>query len=556
MLKTVIKSLILIFVAVNLFVYQNNAQATTSITPNKRLVIFISDLHVGVGHDPEKQDKWHPTEDFRWHIEFSDFLDRINEDGKSNVDLILVGDTFELWQSLDKDCYPDDKRCQKKPKPLCNHDDNNLGCSANEANLLIERIIAQHRDFFDALSKFASTGHNHVTLIPGNHDAALLFEKVSETVKAAFKAEAREKITIASEGYWKSEDGKLYAEHGHQIGDDPNKFDNWPTNPFITAANGIKYLQQPWGEGFVQKFYSEYENNFPVIDNLSKESEGIKYAMKAKGFDGSLDAVAKFLRFTLLQTSIKQTIAILGEPKEKDKPPKWEEKDIQALQEKLNNSAKDRLLFLVESLEKQNPMRESIENQIKNTNSFPEIADFTEEEIKDICTKRWVLKIESKGSVDNCFDDRDLGAIKQSIIDSINPESRNKRYREYLTNISTKNQFSIYIYAHTHKIESETEKNKDQGYHPFNYGSSWDPVVFNDGAWQRTATPEQFIKIAKNRNMTASEALKKLQPEDLPACYPFVVVSYINPKKPIPIAKLKYWVQYPPLSGNVASSCP
>src|SRR5580698_8867959 len=67
-----------------------------------RLRIFISDTHFGpgkvVGH-------WHNYEDARWAPEFAAFLDEMNTLGRGKADLILNGDTFELWQSLDpNDC--------------------------------------------------------------------------------------------------------------------------------------------------------------------------------------------------------------------------------------------------------------------------------------------------------------------------------------------------------------------------------------------------------------------------------------------------------------------
>jgi hypothetical protein len=48
---------------------------------------------------------WHNFEDARWAPEFAEFLDEMNRMGQGKADLILNGDAFELWQSLDpNDC--------------------------------------------------------------------------------------------------------------------------------------------------------------------------------------------------------------------------------------------------------------------------------------------------------------------------------------------------------------------------------------------------------------------------------------------------------------------
>ncbi|MGZ8911224.1 MAG: metallophosphoesterase [Methylococcaceae bacterium] len=557
MFKKLISNAVLILVLAFTLCLKQNVLAATLSNPNNKIMIFISDLHLGVGRDPSDPEpdpskkRWHPTEDFRWHKEFSGFLDRVDSDGNSNVDLILVGDTFELWQSLDITCYPDDRACQQfeTPRFYCNQA--GVGCSQDEAKVLINRIIAQHQDFFSAISKFVAKGNNRVTFIPGNHDAALLFPEVWATVQAAFESEARNKIKITTEGYWQSEDGKVYAEHGHQIGEDPNKFDNWPSNPFVTL-NGIQYLQQPWGEGFVQKFYSRYENKFPVIDNLSSEFEGVKYAMGSEGVEGTLNAVAKFLKFALFQTSLSQTSQILGGSEENNRGPKWKVKEIQ----ETLKTPKERLRFLVASLEKQSPFRLMLEEQIKNTDTFPEIAEFTDQDVIDICDKRWILNKQEEGSFDECVSDLSLGQIQQSLIDKVNPAYRNNRFQDYLKKKSPDKKLDIFIYAHTHIIESETEKDKDEGYYPFKHGSAWDPVVFNDGAWQRTATPEQLKAIigSNGDRLPPSEAIKQT-PEKLPACYPYVVITYGIKPPYKPKARLRYWIQYPTVSGYADSKC-
>ena len=72
------------------------AAAVTSVSAQSgRLTVFISDTHFGVG----KQDgQWHAFEDARWAPEFYLFLDAISRQSNGTTDLVLNGDTLELWQ--------------------------------------------------------------------------------------------------------------------------------------------------------------------------------------------------------------------------------------------------------------------------------------------------------------------------------------------------------------------------------------------------------------------------------------------------------------------------
>ncbi|NJL27483.1 MAG: hypothetical protein HC897_06080 [Thermoanaerobaculia bacterium] len=213
-----------------------------------RTAIFISDLHLGVGRDPADKSanpRWHPLEDFRWHAELKDFLARVDEMGDHRVDLVILGDFLELWQSLSKtDCHHETLS-------------KDLGCTEAEAIARTARIIDQHGPAFDHLRWFAKQGQNRITVVPGNHDAALMFAGVRKLVLDRIQAQP-DRVRVAIEGYWWSEDGKVIGEHGHQIGADVNRFDGWPDHPFIEKA-GTTYLQQPWGEQMVQEVFNEYE---------------------------------------------------------------------------------------------------------------------------------------------------------------------------------------------------------------------------------------------------------------------------------------------------------
>ena len=65
-------------------------------SPADRYTVFISDLHFGVGKNPDG--KWNSTEDFRWTKALRGFVEKISEEGSNRTDLVVVGDFLELWQ--------------------------------------------------------------------------------------------------------------------------------------------------------------------------------------------------------------------------------------------------------------------------------------------------------------------------------------------------------------------------------------------------------------------------------------------------------------------------
>jgi UDP-2,3-diacylglucosamine pyrophosphatase LpxH len=468
-----------------------------------RLRIFISDTHFGVG---KVNGHWHNFEDARWAPEFAAFLEKMNRMGKGKSDLILNGDTFELWQSLDpNDCTV-----------LVNKD---LGCTEDGALKRLQRVIQFHQPELTSIGNFAKSGDNTVTIVPGNHDAALLFPKVAQTVLAAINAPA-DRVHVATEGDWLSPDGLIYAEHGQQIGKEVNKFDHWP-QPFINYQ-GVRYLQRPWGEQFVQRFYNMYEDKYPIIDNISDESIGVKFGLKAEGSAAIPKDMGKFLTFYLTELSWSQLGANLGSPGEH---PSW---DVKAIR-------RNGIKFLAESLPNNDPLNDAAKKQISQGTFGISIDDLRDEDIIEICNLRQAVGTEDLDagrplSVEGCPRE-DLGAITQQLLSSrrkVFEVHLNDTYHRLKRDHRTDHTFQLFVYSHTHKA--------DPGFHPLS-GSPWNPFVVNTGAWQRTVTPDQLAKIQKARNLTDQTVLT-LQPEDLPPCYPVILIS---PYQNIPQSRLQYW---------------
>jgi hypothetical protein len=480
------------------------AAATSAVAQNNRLTAFISDMHLGVGKTADG--RWHPYEDARWAQDFALFLEELNRQGQGNTDLILNGDTFELWQSLQNDCVYSSK---------------DFGCTEPDALNRLNIVVGAHRNELEAIRSFAVSGNNTVFIVPGNHDAALAFPRVAAEVLRAIGAPA-DRVKIPTKGYWISADGLLYAEHGHQIGNDVNLFTNWPT-PFV-EKQGVVYLQRPWGEQLVQSFYNQFEAKYPIIDNIMGDSVGIKYGMAAEGTTGLVKDIGRFLRFYFTQSSLAQLVHSLGPA---SKGPKW---DVAAIRRGGNR-------FFVESIANDDPVRVAAEKSLNERSLGIEISELSDEEIQGICTLRAAMvaddaKNQRPPRLAVC-PQKNLGAIATAVA-----RSRDSIFRKYLETTITRlravggfrQPFLLFIFSHTHLPEAS--------YSPFEYSESrWRPIVVNTGAWQRTISEQQLKDYMKTRNLKEKDVLK-LEPENLPPCYPVVIVP---PYPSAPQSSLRYW---------------
>jgi UDP-2,3-diacylglucosamine pyrophosphatase LpxH len=258
-----------------------------------RYLTFISDLHLGVGR--RRDGTWDPTEDFRWPRALEGFLKRISEDGHERVDLVVVGDFLELWQP--------------PPEIECKGLGFDLGCTLDEMGKLSELVVAAHPEEMGLLRRFAERGENRLHLIPGNHDSTLRYQRVWRPVGEALHADSG-RIELVDSGIWSSPDGKIVAEHGHQIGLDENGYATWPD--ILRRRDQIDYVVRPWGELFVQRLFNEQEKIYEIIDNLMPESVGASFRAADRGRWGTAADIARFISFNLWETSAKQTIIFLG----------------------------------------------------------------------------------------------------------------------------------------------------------------------------------------------------------------------------------------------------
>jgi UDP-2,3-diacylglucosamine pyrophosphatase LpxH len=164
---------------------------------------FISDLHINGDDDFYRCD---------FEDELINFLKNISND---NCELIIVGDTFEMWN--DDIMSPINK---------------------------VKKIISKHTRLFSNFKKYGKL--IKITIIIGNHDFELLLNPKIKTLLAKYNINLEKKESIVR----KINGKKIFIEHGHQE-DVVNK---------LNIDNG--YLRKPIGY---------FASNF-VYNNISKRS--------------------------------------------------------------------------------------------------------------------------------------------------------------------------------------------------------------------------------------------------------------------------------------------
>lgn len=505
---TAVVRIVALFVVVML----GSVAGLDSQTSAPRFVVIIGDLHLGAGRSPSGE--WLPIEDFRWQQDFASFLRAIDEAGKGSTDLVLNGDTFELWQSTTDDCR---------------HGDRRVGCTEQEALGRLERVIAAHAADLSALGAFARSGMNRVIVVPGDHDAALLFPAVAARVIASFDAPGR--VDVATRGHWLSVDGAVYAEHGHQLPDDPYSFTAWPA-PYL-RSEGRVHLERSAGERLVQALYNELETRFPILDNFAQEGAGLKYLADADPMALPADSIQPLLLFLLARPTWQQfRLELDGGDVQ---PPEW---DLQAIR-------RGGAAVLVESLLPDDRFRATVDGALRDGRLSLDLSTLTDRQLNAICDYRAALRRSRRRLERSMTQAPTTGrapsecqrtpATRGSAFDyfwrsrDALVASRFEEVRAALVADGRPAQsIKVIALGHTHLAAVPI---------PLTRGGAT-PVVVNAGAWQRTATPYQIDQVMQERTWSAADALRQLRPEDLPACYG---VIWIEPYAGDPKPRVRFW---------------
>lgn len=447
---------------------------------SQRYIVVISDTHMGLGKTAGGV--WHPTEDFRWGVGLANFLERIAECGRDEVDLVIAGDLLELWQP------PSEMTCGGPADAIC---------PVDHFERLTKIVIEAHDTDIKNLGRFASRGNNRLFLVPGNHDAALLLPRPLELLRSAFGESAR--FVLVSNGVWKSDDGEVIVEHGHQIGQDVNRYENWPT--ITSEFNGAQYVVSPWGERFVQKLFNEQEVAYPIIDNLSPETAGARFRMADRGLWSSVKDVARFLQFNLFETALSQKVNFLGEP------PVGQEQvwSVPA------GRARGHKLFLL-SLPPDDPFSISLKGVGAEAAELRKELDalavdesaLPDDDVRALCE---LMAIRSDGR-ETCIDFLG-GAIEKLLFSKRSVVSKHIEERLREPGLSG---IRLFVYGHTHQLELEWEAR----------AGGRQVSVFNSGAFQRVVDEAGFRRRA---GTDVAAGLRNLRVDDLAPCYGAVVIG-------------------------------
>lgn len=436
--------------------------------PVTRSIVVISDLHMGPGRDPSGN--WHPYEDFRWRDEFIAFLNALSAQA-GDVDLVINGDLFELLQSATIAC-------------------GNSGCTVAAAMQRLESAIDAHADELQAIGRFAAARGNHVHVIAGDHDAALMIPEAWDRVIKAIAAPAG-RVSLAPSGRWLSPDGRVHVEHGHQLPLSADRFAKWPA--VTNAIAGRAYLERPWGEQVILRFYDRMEPKFPIVDNIAEEGVGAKFVAAAVDADPADDG-AGLLRFFLSKTTWQQFRMDLDDGEVQ--APLWDLRRIRG----------DLAGFMAASLPGDDPFAPTVK-AIAPAQLAEAAAPLSDQEIVAICDYRAAIRRARRRMERVLTQLSGVGAPMPEcprMPDTVGSAFEyywRSRDQQIATHLPHAKDLDVVVLGHTHLL--------DRPYRPLGEDG---PVVVTSGAWQRTVHPNDLEAIAAPL-------------ESLPACYSFVQIS-------------------------------
>ena len=494
----------------------------------RRLVAVIADLHLGLGRDAAGE--WRADEDFRWADELALFLEALDAEGGGATDLVLNGDTFDLTRVGDASCA---------------HEDPALGCTEPEALARLDRVLAAHRDVVGALAAFAASGANRVILVPGEHDAALLFPAVGRRVVEALGG-PESGIEVAADGYWESDDGQIHVEHGHQIGWRVDRFEDWP-DPFV-ERDGHRHLARPERARAVDAFFDQVEARYPVIDNFADEGAGLTHGLAAEGTSDLGAEVAALVRYVLFRMPWQQFRVDLDAGDVQ--PPSW---DLAAVRAQGTS-------FLVDSLPNDDRFK-PLARQAQAAGRLDALmASLGDDELIALCDyraasrrarrrfERVLTQFDPQGPpVRECPRHPDS---RGGLFDYF-WRTRDRIYGDRLTAAEAgrpPDAAPIGVFVHNHTLLVDWRQRVLEltrlgrtvivdGFSPVRNALA--PVVVNGGPWQRTITPVQFGRLRAEHGLSDAELLEALQPEQLPRCYGFVRIDPYDDAPGLPA--IRYW---------------
>jgi len=235
------------------------------------LLVFVSDLHLrdgGLADDLDKLDE----ENF---CELIDYLIEFSKQSPKEIELILLGDTFDLWEI--GDFFEDEDEFEHKMKIT---------------QRKIDKIAETQKPILDAMKKFQKIGK--IVYVTGNHDADAEYDEVRTYIIK------RLGIDFIFKQQYKNGHFGLVAEHGHRF----NKFNSASLNKAKTTGrliteNVCAYLKELEIDG--ESNMSGLRRPYVNTDRVFSYGEYFK-CMNSKGLMS--DELAKTLYDRLYKSAI------------------------------------------------------------------------------------------------------------------------------------------------------------------------------------------------------------------------------------------------------------
>jgi hypothetical protein len=227
--------------------------------------------------------------------------------------------------------------------------------------------------------------------------------------------------------------------------------------------------------------------------------------MADRGLVGTAVDVARFLRFNLADTSLRQKRQILGS-RPADGERSWDRTRARGLGHRL----------LLEALPADDPFRVLAlsggeEWAAARSALDAMVGELTDDEVDALCDQLAIRNASAGCQAAN------LGAGYESLLYS-RKEVMESHLRELLRARST---MTAFVYGHTHTFET-----------PWNVTVRPDGRlastirVANSGAFQRLIDDDRLVAMARSAGVSAAEFLRSRTPESLPACYTSVHVGW------------------------------
>ena len=243
-------------------------------------LIVVSDLHLSAGYN-EETGRYSRNEDFFFDEEFKRFLEYLQEANPGNNHLIIAGDLFDFLQ-IDGHLAQELSK-KKTPFEITERElEFGLGTEEEKTVWKLRVIVNGHEVFFQALATFLSK-KNFLSIITGNHDIELYWEKVQNALVGhiannfepgqGIRQQIKKRISFYPWFYY-DKDYKTYIEHGNQY-DSLNSF-QYLLYPVFGLDS--KRLWLPFGSFFVRYFFNKLEISNPFADNIKPPTRYMKWA--------------------------------------------------------------------------------------------------------------------------------------------------------------------------------------------------------------------------------------------------------------------------------------